>query len=236
MLGAGARKAAHEPATKRRLNFLAHLLLAGDDREAQVGQVLADLIPAGSIASFAPGIQQGIHAHQRIDVFTDGHPAFHTARRRLRPPFRRFAGVLLDVYFDHFLAKDWDRHGNGAPLVEFADSRYEVLSSFRNLAVERYVKTVDAMRRENWLVAYSSLAGVERALKGIASRCRRENPIASGVSALMQHYNTLQLDFEAFFPELKAYAETLPGERSHFEGCNREQPSPRSGKSNTGRH
>ncbi len=221
MLGPSAKKAARAPSTKRHLNFLAHLLLAGDDPEAQVGQVLADLIPAGSIASFAPGIQQGIRAHQRIDVFTDGHPTFHTARRRLRPPFRRFAGVLLDIYFDHFLARDWDRHGNGTPLAAFADSRYEVLSSHQNLAVERYVKLVDAMRRGNWLVAYSSLAGVEQALKGIASRCRRENPIASGVSALMQNYNALQLDFEDFFPELKAYAETLRGEFSHTGGRDR---------------
>ena len=188
------------------MNYLAHLLLAGAEPEAQVGQVLADFVSAGSIASFGPGIQAGIRAHQRIDAYSDGHPVFAAARRRLRPPYRRFAGVLLDVYFDHFLAKGWDRHGDGGQLADFAEDRYRVLHKYRHLASTRFRIAVEAMCRENWLVGYSDLTGVERALQGISRRCKRENPIASGVSVLLANFEPLQSDFERFFPDLREYA------------------------------
>ena len=208
------------------MNFLAHLLLAGDDPEAQVGQVLADLADTRSIPLLTNGIQAGIRAHQRIDVFTDLHPAFDAARRRLRPPYRRFAGVLLDVFFDHFLARAWDRHGDGTQLSDFAESRYEVLSMYRDLPVKRFGRMVDSMRRDNWLVGYARTSGVERALKGIAARCSRENPIASGRSELTRNYEALQVDFEALFPQVKAYAAALTAESSD----NRQSSNGRTGR------
>ncbi len=191
------------------MNYLAHLALAGDEPEAQVGQVLADLVSARRIASFEPGIQAGIRAHQKIDVYADSHPAVAAARRRLQPPYRRFAGILLDVYFDHFLAKGWHRHGDGTSLAEFATKRYLVLRKYRDLPPKRFRIVVDAMSRDNWLVGYSKVAGVERALRGISKRLTRENPIASGVSALSENYERLRSDFEEFFPQLKEYALTL---------------------------
>lgn len=185
------------------MNFLAHLLLAGDNPEHQVGQVLADLVSATDIPSFAPGIQAGIRAHQRIDVFTDAHPAVETARRRLRPPHRRFAGILLDVYFDHFLARHWDRHGAPTPLASFARQRYATLASYADLPVPRYRRMVTAMQREDWLVGYSAVSGVTQALRGISARCSRPNPISSGTGPLLEDYAALRADFEAFLPTLK---------------------------------
>ncbi len=185
------------------MNFLAHLLLAGDDPEHQVGQVLADLVSTTAIPSFTPGIQEGIRAHQRIDVFTDAHPAVDTARRRLRPPYRRFAGVLLDIYFDHFLARQWDRHGAATPLPSFARQRYATLAAYTDLPVPRYVRVITAMRREDWLVGYAAVAGVTRALRGISARFSRPNPISSGTQPLLENYAALRADFEAFLPALK---------------------------------
>ena len=191
------------------MNYLAHLLLAGDDPEAQVGQVLADLVRPQDIRALPPGVRTGIRAHQRIDVFADSHPDFSVARRRLRPPYRRFAGVLVDVFFDHFLARDWDRHGDGSPLPEFATAKYRVLRAHRDLPVRRYRQVVDAMEHDDWLVGYSELAGVDRALRGISKRCRRPNPLASGLSALEENYVPLRIDFETFFPKMREFAATL---------------------------
>ncbi len=191
------------------MNFLAHLRLAGNSDEARVGQVLADFVRAPSVSSLAPGIQAGIRAHQRIDAFADAHPAFATARRRLRPPYRRYAGVLLDVYFDHFLALGWERHGDGSGLASFAESCYATLQRFRNLPVPRFARAVDAMQQENWLVGYAEITGVERALQGIARRCRRENPLASGAGVLLEHYECLRADFERVFPPLTAFASSI---------------------------
>ena len=158
---------------------------------------------------FHADIQAGIRAHQKIDVYTDGHPVCCIARRRLQPPYRRFAGVLLDVYFDHFLARGWSRHGDGTALAEFAEKRYEILRRYRDLPSKRFRLVVDAMTRDNWLVGYSSLGGVETALRGISRRFRRENPVASGARVLLENYAPLQSDFEEFFPQLKEYALTL---------------------------
>ncbi len=204
------------------VNHLAHLLLAGYDPKAMVGQVLADFVSARSIGTFEPRIQAGIRAHQRIDVFTDRHTAIGRARRRFPAPYRRYAGVLLDIYFDHFLARDWQSYGNGAPLPKFAQFCYRVLDSHRDMQAGRFQRAVDAMHREDWLVSYRALAGVERALRGIAKRCKRENPLATALTVLEANSGPLQSDFQEFFPQLKDFADSLlepaPRRRNHDSG------------------
>ena len=96
---------------------------------------------------FQADIQAGIRAHQKIDVYSDNHPVCRAARQRLQPPYRRFAGILLDVYFDHFLARGWSRHGDGTALAEFAQKRYEILVRYRDLPSKRFRLVVDAMTR-----------------------------------------------------------------------------------------
>ena len=153
------------------------------------------------------GIQAGIRAHQRIDAFADSHPVFARARRRLKPPYRRFGGVLLDVYFDHFLARSWERHGDGGSLAGFAERSYCLLNHYRNLPSARFRAVVEAMSRDNWLVGYAQLDGVDRALNGLSSRFPRANPLASGGAVLRAEYATLESDFHEFFPLLAEYAE-----------------------------
>ena len=191
------------------MNFLAHLALAENDSEARVGQVLADFVSAGSIGTFSRGIQDGILAHQRIDSFSDDHPVFASARCRLHPPYRRYGGVLVDVFFDHFLARGWTLFGNGDPLPDFATSCYRSLNAYRHLGPDRFGVTVKAMTRDNWLVSYAELRGVDRTLRGIAKRCKYDNPLGTGVSVLEANYEGLRSDFELFFPQLRSYVETL---------------------------
>ncbi len=188
------------------MNHLAHLLLAGDDAEAQVGQLLADFVTAGDIAAFAPGIRAGIRAHQRIDSFADSHPVFARARRRLKPPYRRFGGVLLDICFDHFLARCWERYGGGGSLAGFADRTCRILNDYRDLPPARFRRAVAAMCRDDWLVGYASLAGVDRALQGLSKRFPRANPLASGGTVPRDQHAALEADFQAFFPALAEYA------------------------------
>lgn len=196
------------------MNHLAHLLLAGDDAEAKVGHVLADFVTASDIAAFAPGIQAGIGAHQRIDSFADSHPVFARARRRLKPPYRRFGSVLLDIYFDHFLTRCWERYGDGGTLDEFADRTYGILNDSRDLPSARFRMVAAAMRRHNWLVGYASQAGFGRALRELPKRFPRTNPLASGRAVVRDHYAALEADFQAFFPSLAEHARSrAPAER-----------------------
>ncbi len=191
------------------MNHLAHLLLAGPDPQAQVGQVLADFVSAREIPAFEPGVQNGIRAHQRIDAFTDGHPTVARSRRRFPAPYRRYAGVLLDIFFDHFLACDWERQGGPFSLDDFSASCYAVLQAHSHLAAPRFQQAVVAMHRDNWLASYRDVGGIERALQRVSRRCRRANPIASGAAVLRADYADLQDCFTEFFPQLREFAAEL---------------------------
>jgi acyl carrier protein phosphodiesterase len=191
------------------LNYLAHLYLAGDDPKAQVGQVLADFVAAREIDSFEPGIRAGIRAHQRIDVFTDSHPIVVAARRRMVAPYRRYGNILLDVFFDHFLAKNWDRYSAGISLEDFAQQRYRVLNEHRDAYPGRFQRVIISMARGDWLGSYREVNNIDRALQGISRRLTRENPLADGVSVLRDQYDELDADFAKFFPELERYVTEL---------------------------
>lgn len=188
------------------MNYLAHLYLAGDDPQAQVGQVLADFVASREIDGFAPGVRAGIRAHQRIDVFTDAHPVVRAARARMKPPYRRYGNVLLDLFFDHFLAKNWGRYGSGVSLEAFASGSYRNLAACRGVYPgERFQRVVRLMRQDDWLVSYREVESIDRALKGVSRRLTRRNPLGDAVSVLRGQYAELEADFARFFPQLEAY-------------------------------
>ena len=187
------------------MNYLAHLYLAGDDPQAQVGQVLADFVASREIDGFAPGIRAGIRAHQRIDVFTDAHPIVQAARARMSPPYRRYGNILLDLFFDHFLAKKWDRYGGDISLEEFARRSYCNLEAHRDVYPGRFQRVVFFMRQGDWLGSYREVGNIDRALKGISRRLTRSNPLGDAVAVLRTQYKELEGDFTGFFPELEAY-------------------------------
>jgi len=191
------------------LNYLAHLYLAGDDPQAQVGQVLADFVAAREIDSFEPGIRAGIRAHQRIDVFTDSHAIVVAARRRMVAPYRRYGNILLDVFFDHFLAKNWDRYSAGVSLENFSQQRYRVLNEHRDTYPGRFQRVVTSMALGDWLVSYRQVNNIDRTLQGISRRLTRANPLADGVSVLRDQYDELDADFANFFPELERHVREL---------------------------
>ncbi len=187
------------------MNYLAHLYLAGDNPKAQVGQVLADFVAAREIDCFEPGIRAGIRAHQRIDVFTDSHPVVAAARRRMAAPYRRYGNILLDVFFDHFLAKNWGRYRADVSLEEFSQQRYQVLIEHSDVHRERFQRVVTSMQNGDWLGSYRDVDNIDRALRGISRRLTRENPLTTGVSVLRDQYDELEADFKTFFPQLEHF-------------------------------
>ncbi len=201
------------------MNYLAHLYLAGDDPQAQVGQILADFVASREIDGFTPGIRAGIRAHQRIDVFTDTHPIPAAARRRMAPPYRRYGNILLDLFFDHFLAKNWERYRSDVPLGEFARRSYRNLEEHSHIYPGRFRRVVFFMRRGDWLGSYRDTANIDRALKGISRRLTRSNPLGDAVSVLQDQYRELEEDFAKFFPELEEYV------RKHAETAQRQGPA-----------
>ena len=189
------------------MNFLAHFLLTPDDEELLAGQMLGDFLVRGWRERASPRTVSGVELHQAIDAYTDRHPIGMAARNRFPKTYRRYAGIILDVFYDHFLARDFERYSDGEPLDLFSARCYRALQSQRGTAPPRMQRAVDSMTRHDWLGAYASIDGVRGALRGISRRLRRENPLAEAAELLPQMDRALEADFRAFFPQLQEFAQ-----------------------------
>jgi acyl carrier protein phosphodiesterase len=185
------------------MNWLAHFLLAEPAPAFRVGSVLPDFAPATLLASLPPAFQPGIAQHRQVDLFADTHPVFLRSRRRFPPRFRRFAGILTDVFYDHLLARNWASYAEPA-LPAFAAEVYAAIEACRpDLPPETYGRLA-RLRQADLLCAYGELAGVERALRGLGSRLRRPADLAAALPVFAGQHCAFDADFGEFFPALRA--------------------------------
>lgn len=190
------------------MNYLAHLYLAGDNPQHQVGHLLGDFVKSREIDGYPAGIRAGIRMHQRVDAFSEAHPVFAASRRRFEAPYRRYAGIIVDLVYDHFLAKHWREHAT-TDLSQFTTAVYAVLRRHENEMPPRLRRILPHMIADDWLGSYQDLGNIGRALTGISRRLRRENPLASSMEAVKANYEGLEVDFGRFFPDLERYSREL---------------------------
>lgn len=184
------------------MNFLAHLYLSGGDEEVLVGNFIADFVKGRlTEASGSEGIVKGIWLHRRIDHFTDTHEIVRQSKLRLRPVYHKYAGVITDMFYDHFLAVNWLAYSN-VPLPEFARQTYETLERNRNWLPAGMERLLYYMAQQNWLVAYARIEGIDRALQGMARRTSFESGMEHATKALRRDYEPFQHEFKLFFPHL----------------------------------
>jgi acyl carrier protein phosphodiesterase len=190
------------------MNWLAHLYLSEPNPEFRLGNILADIARNESLVSLPDAFQRGIAQHRRIDAFTDSHPVVRRSIQRFAPPFRRFGSILCDVFYDHFLARDWDTYSS-EPLTTFTQSIYASFDTYRSLISPEAYSQLDQMRAGDWLCSYRELVGVSDALKRIGSRLRRPVDFSESVLALERDYDSFHADFRAFFPELSNHVSVI---------------------------
>ncbi|MFY9343114.1 MAG: ACP phosphodiesterase [Planctomycetota bacterium] len=186
------------------MNWLAHLRLSPPDPLVRLGNLAGDFVRGVDVARLHPGLQRGIALHRALDRFVDAHPIAVRARQRLQPPFRRFGGVLVDVWFDHFLARDWERFGGGASLPSFLAGVHGDLRAHHELLPPDLQRAAPRFTTAGWLEGYASVAGIDRVLALMAQRFARPSPLARGGEPLRHHYDALASDFAALWPELTA--------------------------------
>jgi acyl carrier protein phosphodiesterase len=192
------------------VNWLAHLRLAPPEPLLRIGNLCGDFVRGVDVASLHPDLRRGIAMHRAVDAFVDAHAIVRGSKARLDAPFGRFGGVLIDVFYDHFLARDWELLGDGGTLAEFAGSVHELLREHSTLLPPRLLHALPWMEREGWLEGYAQIEGIGDVLSRMARRLKHENPLAEGVSQLRAHYGALEGDFAAFWPELEAFSRELP--------------------------
>jgi len=192
------------------MNYLAHAFLARATPELLTGGMLGDFVKGEwQLHDYPPDIRAGIHLHRAIDRFTDSHPAVLASRTLVSPTRRRFAGILIDVFYDHYLARHWHRFSD-EPLGEFTEHVYATLWPQRENFPERLQHILPWMLDDDWLASYAEVEAVDAALRGIArrfARYPRAAVLADGASELLDNYHALERHFHEFFPEAQAFAE-----------------------------
>lgn len=183
------------------MNFLAHAFLSGNDPDVLFGNFVADSIKGNMIERYSDKVRQGVVIHRAIDNFTDHHPVVRKSIERLQPSFRKYSGVVTDIYFDHFLAKYWNDYSD-QDLAAFASRVYKLLIMRYALLPPRSKRILPWMIAQNWLVGYANLNDLQRVFYVMSRRARFDSGMDQAVVFLKIHYGEFRDDFRIFFPEL----------------------------------
>jgi acyl carrier protein phosphodiesterase len=196
------------------MNWLAHVFLSERAVEFRLGNLLADIVKGQEREGMSAEFLRGIQRHQAIDSFTDAHPVVRRSRARVGSGQRRFSGVLVDVFYDYFLATSWDKY-SAVPLPVFTTAFYADIEASSIALPQQAQATVDRMIRRDMLGEYTQIEAVEHSLRRISmrlsARWHRPFTLEAGVADLRTHHDAFAADFAEFFPELQAHVARLDG-------------------------
>ncbi len=187
------------------MNFLAHAYLSGDSDQVMLGNFIADFVKGNVAESCQRNVYKGILLHREIDFFTDRHRLFIKSKQRLWPKHRHYSSVIVDIFYDHFLAKNWQEYST-TPLHDFARHVYSTMQRFDGLLPLKAKQVLPRMIADNWLVNYQHLEGIKRAMQGMARRASFRSEMAWATGDLQKDYEKFENDFREFFPELAGHA------------------------------
>jgi acyl carrier protein phosphodiesterase len=196
------------------MNFLAHLFLAGSPAAPDylgrlTGQFIADSVPGRQFENYSAAVQAGIRAHRAIDTFTDQHPVVRRSTARLRQAGTgKYAGVVADVFMDHFLARYFAEFSSES-LEAFTQRVYAALASQQAAFPAPVQRFFPHMVQHNWLLHYAETEGIASALLGLSRRASPGSGMDTAAEELTRHYEAYEADFREFFPALQAYAAEL---------------------------
>lgn len=184
------------------MNFLAHAYLSENDKKVMIGNFIADAVKGNSYERFPDGIRKGILLHRFIDEYTDNHEVFKASKKRLQPTYDKFSGVIVDIYYDHFLAKNWSEYSD-IPLKEFVSEAYSILIDHFFILPARSKRILPFMVSQNWLVGYANFKDLDRVFHGMSNRTRRYNSgMENAVTDLQKNYQYYLDEFTKFFPQI----------------------------------
>ncbi|MFV8376184.1 ACP phosphodiesterase [Flavobacterium sp. LB1P62] len=189
------------------MNFLAHIYLSGDNDLIKIGNFMADGIRGKHFESYPLEIQKGIILHRAIDTFTDAHPIFRSSTKKLHEKYHHYAGVIVDVFYDHFLAKNWSTYSD-EKLEEYVARFYQSLQKNTATLSERTKEIMPYMIEHNWLVSYQTVEGINRILTQMDHRTKNESKMRFATNELSLFYPEFEKEFTNFFQELILFSNT----------------------------
>lgn len=186
------------------MNFLAHIYLSGDNDLIKIGNFMADGIRGKHFENYPIDVQKGIILHRAIDTFTDAHPIFRKSTKKLHENYHHYAGVIVDVFYDHFLAKNWNSYSD-EKLDRFVARFYQSLQDNHIILSERTKGMMPYMIEHNWLVSYQTVDGINRILTQMDQRTKNQSKMRFATAELKEYYTDFEKEFTEFFEELRTF-------------------------------
>lgn len=183
------------------MNYLAHIYLSGDNETIRIGNFMADHIKGNKYKTYPEDIQKGVLLHRQIDSFTDGHKIARGSKRRLNERYGLYKGVIIDILYDHFLAKNWSLYSK-TPLSDYTTAFYKLLMEHYEVLPEKIQYMSKYMIRDDWLASYAHKEGIQKVLSGMNRRTGGVSKMDLAINDLETHYDDFEHDFTLFFKEL----------------------------------
>ncbi|MFD1602219.1 ACP phosphodiesterase [Flavobacterium artemisiae] len=187
------------------MNFLAHIYLSGDNDLIKIGNFMADGIRGKQFAHFPEDVQKGILLHRFIDTYTDSHDIFRQSTKRLHDKYHHYAGVIVDIVYDHFLAKNWTKYSD-EKLEDFINRFYNSLHQNYDILTEKTQGLMPYMIERNWLLTYRTVEGIQQILTQMDRRSKNTSRMQFAVEELKEYYDEFESEFTSFFEELRKNA------------------------------
>lgn len=183
------------------MNFLAHIYLSGNNKEIAIGNFISDSVRGSKYRAFPKEIQKGILLHRQIDTFTDAHEIFRKSTKRLHKKYSHYSGVIVDIFYDHFLAKNWEDYSD-ISLEEYSISFYKDLNDNFDILPQKVQNLMPYLIKDNWLLSYASIPGIAKVLYGMSRRTKYNSNMDLATTDLVNHYSEFENEFRLFFKEL----------------------------------
>lgn len=190
------------------MNFLAHLFLSGTPSELMVGNFIADSVKGNSFNTFSEGIQKGIKLHRAIDFYTDNHSQMIKSKERLRFRYKKYAPVISDIFYDHFLAINWKDYSS-ISLRDYTNKVYRYLKEFYAIFPEQSKQFYNYMIKYDILFAYIKLEGIEKVMMGMSRRASFISGMETATEELQKDYEKYKIEFQSFFPDLQKHVHQI---------------------------
>jgi len=187
------------------MNFLAHIYLSGENDLIKIGNFMADGIHGKHFDSFPIEIRKGIILHREIDTFTDSHPLFRQSTKRLHANYHHYSGIIVDIFYDHFLAKNWNNYSD-EKLEDYTERFYQSLRDNFEVLTPKTQKMVPYLVTQNWLMSYQTVEGIEIILEKMDNRMKRNSNMRFAVAELRTFYSEFEEEFTLFFKEIQSYS------------------------------
>lgn len=187
------------------MNFLAHIYLSGNNDLITIGNFIADSIKGKQYKDYPDGIKIGILLHREIDTFTDAHQTVRLSTKRLHKRYSHYSGVIVDILYDHFLAKNWSHYSN-TPLELYVNHFYELLETNFDILPRQIQTMMPYMLSENWLLNYAKINGIQNVLNGMNRRTKNRAGMNRATEELQEFYSEFEDEFTSFFEELRSFS------------------------------